>query len=107
MYFAVGGGLFASIGYAPIFLYQFGKATIGLYSHPPAPKKLLAFMTTAVCVVLALEILKVAGRTMREAGGSPLGHRSVGTAWRIAIALVLFAMAVGLLVGSVYVLSNR
>ncbi|WP_095801387.1 hypothetical protein [Mesorhizobium sp. WSM3866] len=107
MYFAVGGGLFAAMGYAPIALYRLGESIVGLYNHPPAPKMLLAFATTAVCVVLALEILKVAVGTLREAGSSLPGRRSLDVAWRIAIALVLFAIAVGLLAGSVYVLRNR
>ncbi|RWM08608.1 MAG: hypothetical protein E5X80_28805 [Mesorhizobium sp.] len=104
MYFAVGGGLFAAIGYAPIALYQFGEAIVGLYDRPPKPKILLAFVASAIAVILAIEILKVAGRTIREASRPLQGDRSMAAAWRVAVALLLFVTAVGLLLGGAYFL---
>ncbi|TIW19725.1 MAG: hypothetical protein E5V65_09850 [Mesorhizobium sp.] len=107
MYFVL-GGLVTGI---PIFLYQFGEAIVGVYSHPPTPKMLVAFLPVAVATIVAIQVLKVANRTIRGAGSSLQGRRLTAAVYWITTALLLFAVAGGILgagsFGSLYLLRDR
>lgn len=109
-YFAL-GGVFAAIGYAPIFVYHFGEALAGLYNHPPTLSMFLALLVLAVAVLIAIEFLKLASRTVREIGSSQQGLFSTASVCRIAGASVLFIAATVVLgagsLGSRYVLLNH
>jgi nitric oxide reductase large subunit len=94
-YFAL-GSVFAAIGYAPFFLYQLGEAIVDVYNHPPTSKMLAVLLVFAVAI-LAVEILKLARRTIREISSSQHGIQSMAAVRRVAGALVLFAVAVGVL----------
>ncbi|MDG4876568.1 hypothetical protein P9273_15845 [Mesorhizobium sp. WSM4935] len=100
MYFAL-GGLVTSV---PIFLYQFGEAIIGLYNHPPTAKMLVALLPSAVAAIVAVEVLKLAGRTIRRSGGSLQGRRLV-------VAIFLFMVAAGIIgagyLGNLYLLRDH
>ncbi|AZO44397.1 hypothetical protein EJ076_26505 [Mesorhizobium sp. M7D.F.Ca.US.005.01.1.1] len=95
-YFAL-GGVFAAIGYAPFFLYRLGEAVVGVYNHPPTLKMLAVLLVFAAAAVIAVEILKLARRTICEISSSQYGIQSMAAVRRIAGALVLFAVAVGVL----------
>lgn len=95
-YFAL-GGVFAAIGYAPIFLYQLGEAVVGVYNHPPTLKMLAVLLVFAVAAIIAVETLKLAHRTIREISSSQHDIQSMAAVRRIAGALVLFTVAVGVL----------
>jgi len=93
-YFAL-GGVFAAIGYAPFFLYQLSEAIVGIYNHPPTLSMLAVLLVFAVASIIAVEILKLACRTIREISSSQHDIKSMAVVRRIAGALVLFTVAVG------------
>ncbi|SFP01421.1 hypothetical protein SAMN03159463_03420 [Mesorhizobium sp. NFR06] len=107
MYFAL-GGIVTGI---PIFLYRFGEAITGLYSRPPTARMLVALLPLAVAVIVAIQILKMAMRTIRGADSPHLGRRSMPAAYWITSGLFLFAVAGGIFglgfFGSFYLLRNH
>ncbi|UVK51640.1 hypothetical protein DBIPINDM_004932 [Mesorhizobium sp. AR02] len=102
------GGVCAAIGYAPFFLYQFGEAIVGVYNHPP---NLVVLLVLAVTATVATGILELARRTLRGITSLQHGMRSMAAVRRIAAALVLFAVAAGVLgaglFAGLYVLQNQ
>ncbi|RWM13637.1 MAG: hypothetical protein EOR72_18075 [Mesorhizobium sp.] len=107
MYFALGGVITG----VPVFLFQFGEAIIGVYNHPPTAKMLVALVPLAVAAIVAVGILKLAGRTIRRAGGSLQERRLAVAIYWIAGALFLFTVAAGTVgagyLGNLYLLRDR
>ncbi|TRC77406.1 hypothetical protein FJV83_27690 [Mesorhizobium sp. WSM4307] len=94
------GGVFAAIGYAPFFLSHLGEAVVGVYNHPP---NLAVLLVLAVTAAVATGISVLALRTLREISGLQHSVRSMAAAGRIAAALVLFAVATGVLGAGLFV----
>ncbi|RUW47105.1 hypothetical protein EOA32_29780 [Mesorhizobium sp. M1A.F.Ca.ET.072.01.1.1] len=94
MYFALGG---VTTG-VPVFLYRFGEAIIGVYSHPPTARMLVALLPLAVAMISAVQVLKMAERIIRGAGNPLRSRRVIPAVYWIAVALFLFAVA-GVLLG--------
>jgi H+/Cl- antiporter ClcA len=91
------GGVFAAVGYAPMFLYQLGEAIVSVYNHPPALGMMAVLLILAIAAVIAIKILTLARRTIHEISTSQHDIRSMAAVGRIAGALVLVAVAVGVL----------
>lgn len=95
-YFAL-GGVFAAIGYAPIFLHHFVEAIVGVYSHPPTLRSLAVLFVWGATAAAAFGFLVLARRTLRETGSLQHGVRSMAAFRTIACAMVLVAIAIGIL----------